>query len=158
MNYILFIVLTLLVESAKATPSSELTDSMVKMRQDSRLRGLQLQISKNKEVVYNLNLGEKNEANEPIDNNTLFRIASVSKSFSSVAIMQLVEQGKLTLNQSLSSIFGYKIENPFFPGVDITVEMILSHQSSIIECEPYYPSFLTATLNAKDGTQVPNIK
>jgi CubicO group peptidase (beta-lactamase class C family) len=49
-----------------------------------------------------------------------------------VAILQLVEQKKLSLNQSLSSIFGYKIENPFFPGTDITVEMVLSHQSSLI--------------------------
>lgn len=87
----------------------------------------------------------------------MFRIASVSKSFSSVAIMQLVEKGKLSLNTSLTSIFGYKLENPFFPGVDITVEMILSHQSSILECDPYYSDFLTATYNAKTGSEVPNI-
>ena len=30
---------------------------MVKMRQDKQLKGLQLQVSKNKEIVYNLNLG-----------------------------------------------------------------------------------------------------
>jgi CubicO group peptidase (beta-lactamase class C family) len=36
--------------------------------------------------------------------------------------------------------------------------MILSHQSSLLECDPYYSDFLTATYNAKDGTQVPNIK
>lgn len=82
----------------------------------------------------------------------MFRIASVSKSFSSVALLQLMEQKKISLNQSLSSIFGYKIENPFFPGQDITIEMILSHQSSLIECDPYYSDFLVATYNAKDGT------
>jgi CubicO group peptidase (beta-lactamase class C family) len=65
--------------------------------------------------------------------------------------MQLVEQKKLSLNQSLTSIFGYKIENPHFPGIDITVEMILSHQSSLIECDPYYSNFLDATYNAKTG-------
>lgn len=72
--------------------------------------------------------------------------------------MQLVEQGKLTLNQSLSSIFGYKLENPFFPGREITVEMILSHTSSILECYPYYNDFLVGTSQAKSGYDVPSIK
>lgn len=36
--------------------------------------------------------------------------------------------------------------------------MILSHQSSLMECEPYYSNFLDATYNAKTGTEVPNIK
>lgn len=75
-----------------------------------------------------------------------------------MALLQLVEQKKLVLNQSLSSIFDYKIENPFFPGVDITVEMILSHQSSLVECDPYYSDFLDTTYNANTGSDVPNIK
>jgi D-alanyl-D-alanine carboxypeptidase len=61
----------------------------------------------------------------------MFRIASTSKSFSAVAIMQLVEQGKLQLNDTLTKILGFEIKNPHFPDVPITVEMILSHQSSI---------------------------
>lgn len=36
--------------------------------------------------------------------------------------------------------------------------MALSHQSSLIECEPYYSNFLTDTYNAKSGTEVPPIK
>ena len=61
----------------------------------------------------------------------MFRIASCSKSFSAVAIMQLVEQGKLKLTDSISSILGFEVKNPHYPDVPITVEMILSHQSSI---------------------------
>jgi CubicO group peptidase (beta-lactamase class C family) len=36
--------------------------------------------------------------------------------------------------------------------------MVLSHQSSIIECDPYYSDFLSATYNAKTGAEVPSIK
>jgi CubicO group peptidase (beta-lactamase class C family) len=36
--------------------------------------------------------------------------------------------------------------------------MVLSHQSSLIECEPYYSNFLTGTYNAKNGIEVPHIK
>lgn len=39
----------------------------------------------------------------------MFRVASISKSFSSVALMQFVEQGKLSLKQSLTDLLGFKV-------------------------------------------------
>lgn len=36
--------------------------------------------------------------------------------------------------------------------------MMLSHQSSLIECEPYYSNFLTDTYNAKTGAEIPLLK
>jgi D-alanyl-D-alanine carboxypeptidase len=75
-----------------------------------------------------------------------------------VALLQLVEQGKLQLNQSLTSIFGYQIANPYFPDEDITLEMVLSHQSSLLDCEPFYSNFLSASINAKSGYDIPDIK
>lgn len=36
--------------------------------------------------------------------------------------------------------------------------MVLSHQSGIAECEPYYTDFLTATYQAQTGADVPPIK
>jgi CubicO group peptidase (beta-lactamase class C family) len=54
------------------------------------LKGIQIQVTNNSQTIFNQNVGIKNEKNESIDNNTLFRVASLSKSFASVAIMQLV--------------------------------------------------------------------
>lgn len=151
------LILSLLVLAA-ATPASDLQAAITALKAERALKGLQLQISQKKQVVFDFNIGEKNQANESIDSNTMFRIASVSKSFASVAIMQLVEQGKLSLNQTVSSLLGFSFQNPFFPGVEITVEMILTHQSSLIECDPYYSNFLDDTYNAKTGTEVPKIR
>ena len=36
--------------------------------------------------------------------------------------------------------------------------MVLSHQSSLIECDPYYTDFLMTTYNAKSGSEVPHLK
>lgn len=47
--------------------------------------------------------------------------------------MQLVEQGKLKLNDTVSSLLGYEVKNPYYPDTAITLEMILTHQSSIVE-------------------------
>jgi D-alanyl-D-alanine carboxypeptidase len=86
------------------------------------------------------------------------RIASISKSFASVAFMQLVEQGKIALNTSLSEGLGFEVRNPFFPDVVITMEMVMSHQSSIVDCDPTYLGFLYLTRTATTGEKVPNIK
>lgn len=51
----------------------------------------------------------------------MFRIASCSKSFAAASVMLLVQENKVALNQSLSSIFGFTVRNPSFPNVDITV-------------------------------------
>jgi len=83
---------------------------------------------------------------------------SCSKSFSAVAIMQLVEQGKLKLNDTLSNVLGFEVKNPHFPEVPITVEMILSHQASIVEPDEEYGDFLTISLNATNGSLIPDLK
>ena len=106
---LLLIPAVLLLTAECTTLNEDITNTLKALLEERQLKGMQVQVTKQQEIIYNLNLGVKNEAGEPIDNNTMFRIASVSKSFSSVAIMQLVEQNKLRLNQSLTELFGYKI-------------------------------------------------
>lgn len=65
---------------------------------------------------------------------SLVRIASISKSFIGVALMQQVEAGRLKLNDDISSLLGLELRNPRYPLVPITVEMLLSHTSSINDC------------------------
>jgi len=66
------------------------TDSaLAKLYNERFLRGISLQITKAKDIVYNFNIGLKNQQNQSIDNNTVVKIASLSKSFASVALMQL---------------------------------------------------------------------
>ncbi|MDO4510608.1 MAG: serine hydrolase domain-containing protein [Bacteroidales bacterium] len=64
----------------------------------------------------------------PITPNTNFCIASVSKQFAAVALLQLAEQGKLSLTDPLSKYFP-EFKAPFFG--DITLHHILSHTSGI---------------------------
>src|SRR5690606_33465180 len=67
--------------------------------------------------------------NIPVTNTTGFRIASVSKTFTALAIMQLVETGVISLNDS---ILTYIPE--LSPGWSaITIDMLLSHRSGILD-------------------------
>lgn len=75
---------------------------------------------------------------------TKFRIASISKSITALAIMQLKAQGLLNIDQNISTLLGYPVTNPSYPGVAITARMLLSHTSSIVDGNTY-AGFLNAT-------------
>ncbi|WP_160031674.1 serine hydrolase [Paenibacillus sp. An7] len=67
------------------------------------------------------------EEKSPVDpKKTAFRIASVSKTFTAVAIMQLVEQGKIGLTNDLKTyIPGLEFDNPY--DKPVTIENLLTH-------------------------------
>jgi D-alanyl-D-alanine carboxypeptidase len=70
---------------------------------------------------------------KPITPYTRFNIASVSKQFSAVAILQLAEQGKLSLNDNLKKFFP-EFKADFFKR--ITLHHLLSHTSGLCEYHP----------------------
>ncbi len=66
------------------------------------------------------------EATEPATPASVFRIASCTKQFTATAILLLMEQGKLALDQTIDSLF------PGFPkGDQVTVHQLLTHTSGI---------------------------
>jgi CubicO group peptidase (beta-lactamase class C family) len=66
------------------------------------------------------------EWNIPVTPQTKFRIGSVTKQFTAACILQLVEQGKLSLDDKLSKFI------PDFPkGDSVTIHMLLNHTSGI---------------------------
>lgn len=77
---------------------------------------------------------------------TMYRIASISKSVTAVAFMQLVEQGLIGLDEDVSSYLGFELTNPNGPFVSITARQLLSHTSSIVDGSGY-SNFLSATYN-----------
>lgn len=80
-----------------------------------------------------------------VNENTLFRVASISKVITAVAALQLVEQNLVQLDADISDHLGFTVRNPRFPDIPITTRMLLSHTSSLQD-SPTYPSFLDATL------------
>lgn len=97
------IVVSLLFISAVLGSLNEETDSLLdQLKVSNGLKGIQLEITKGRSIIYHFNSGEKNDKNEAVDNQTVVRIASLSKSFASVAFMQLVEQNKISLQTTIS--------------------------------------------------------
>ena len=62
------------------------------------------------------------------DTNTIFRIGSITKTFTAVLIMQLVEEGFLSFDDLLSDYYSIIPNAP-----EITIDMMLHHQSGIYD-------------------------
>lgn len=73
----------------------------------------------------------------PVTPATLFRIASVSKMMTTVGLMRLVEQGKLSLDQDVGIYLGFSLRNPHFPQQALTLRSLLSHTSSLRDAGGY---------------------
>lgn len=104
--------------------------------------GLSLAVVKDNKIVYTHAFGHKDlNTLQHLTTNTIFRIASISKSFVATAIMTLVDAGKLTLDTDASTLLNFPLRNPNHPDNPITVGMLLSHTSSINDSEGYYISY-----------------
>lgn len=104
-------------------------------------------IVKDGEVVASKGYGYADQASEtPVDPaNTVFRMASVSKTFTAAAIMQLAEQGKLDLEGDIRDYIGdIEFDNPF--GKPVTVADLLTHRSGFDVRDPK-PEDLSTDLN-----------
>lgn len=73
----------------------------------------------------------------PVTPDTLFRIASVSKMMTTLGLMRLVEQGKLSLDQDVGIYLGFSLRNPHFPQQPLTLRSLLSHTSSLRDAGGY---------------------
>jgi CubicO group peptidase (beta-lactamase class C family) len=106
---------------------------------DIEAAGVTCAVVKDNKVIYHHNFGVKDLATkEPVDDQTLWRIASISKSFTATSLLQLVEQGKLSLKDDVSDLLGFTVRNPKYPDIPITLEMLLSHTSSINDSQGYW--------------------
>ncbi len=73
---------------------------------------------------------------KPVTEHSMFHMASISKPFTATAVMQLVEQGKLALEDDIRlHLPELRVENPF--GGAITIRQMLSHCSGFPDVMDY---------------------
>ena len=145
-----FFVAAGLVVACGPTPAQQVETAMNQILKDLNAVGLSVAVVKNNQIVYTGAFGAKNvEQGTQIGVNDLFRIASISKSFTATAIMQLYEQGKFDLDDDVSIALGIPVRNPNYPNIPITYRMLLSHTSSLNDTTGYF------SVNVIDPQQTP---
>ncbi|HLC95366.1 MAG TPA: serine hydrolase domain-containing protein [Patescibacteria group bacterium] len=101
--------------------------------QYENIPGLSVGIVYQGKLVYQQGFGYANVSKKiPATPDTCYRIASISKIFTAVAIMQLVEQGKVRLNDTVTRYLPwFHIQTKHFTSQNITIRHLLSHTSGI---------------------------
>jgi CubicO group peptidase (beta-lactamase class C family) len=136
---ILTIVSLLICSVGTFAQTNQVEAKLKEMMQQLKIPGLSVAVVKDGQIVYEKALGLKDiEKNIPLAEDDIFRIASISKSFCATAIMQLVERGKLSLDDDVSDLVGFKVRNPNFLEKKITLRMLLSHTSSLSDKGGYF--------------------
>jgi CubicO group peptidase (beta-lactamase class C family) len=85
-------------------------------------------VAKNGQIIYKKAFGMANlELNVPMQPDMVFRVGSITKQFTAVAILQLMEQGKLSLQDEITKFI------PDYPtqAYKITIEHLLTHTSGV---------------------------
>lgn len=71
------------------------------------------------------------------DENTVYRVASLSKPIVAMTVMKLYEEGKLDIDKDISDYLGFKVRNPKYPDIAITSRMLMTHTSSLLDSDRF---------------------
>ena len=121
-------------------------DSFYRKRAKSGFNGC-VMIAKDGKPIYSAAFGYGNLTfKDTLTTQSSIQLASVTKTFTSTAILLLAEQGLLSLDDTIQKFF------PEFPYQDITVSMLLSHRTGLPDYtywDKYYIGTSTPYLNNK---------
>lgn len=93
---------------------------------------LAVAILKNNSMVWSHGYGYADIRHQRVaTNTTVYMLASISKTFTATALMQLWEKGLFNLDDDINAYLPFPVRNPYFPDVPITFRMLLTHRSGI---------------------------
>ena len=114
--------------SSFAQPLEQQIDTYISTQYTSDTPGVSVLVAKNGKAIYSNAFGIANlETGLKADPKNVFEIGSITKQFTAVAILMLVEQGKLSVDDNITKYI------PDYPtqGKTITVHHLLNHTSGI---------------------------
>lgn len=117
-----------------ATPDDQLDRELAAIVHDpvKGMPSLSVLAVRGGKVSYQRQFGMRSvAAQQPANDQTMYRIASISKLVTTLGVMRLVEQGKLDLDADVNSYLGFSLRNPAFPEQPVSLRMLLSHTSSL---------------------------
>jgi CubicO group peptidase (beta-lactamase class C family) len=126
-----------------AASRNELDEFIEAELQAQRIPGLAACVVKSGKIVWSKGYGwasvKKRVAMDP--DRTIQNIASISKTVTATAAMQLWEKGKFELDDDVNNYLPFAVRNPSHPDKPISFRSLLTHRSSIADGPAYMPSY-----------------
>jgi len=149
------LLLTYTFTNTVSANENSLTQQLVRIKQQTGVGAVAYALVENNNIVATGGIGKYGLKNTlPVTETSLFRIGSITKTFTSLAVMRLVEQGKLQLNDAVKTFSpNIPLHNPW-PEIPVTLAMLLEHTAGLQdltreEFDYPQPLSLQAALNLK---------
>ena len=132
---------------------SELERVIAHEMQDKKLPALSIALVDDQQTVWAKGFGmEDPDQKIPATAETVYRVGSVSKLFTDIGIMQLVERGKIDLDAPVTKYLpDFQPNNPFNKA--ITLRQLMSHRSGLVRESPMGNYFDDATTTLTQTVQ-----
>lgn len=147
MNSLLILLLSLILISGCTMENENKMDQLFSEYDKPDVPGAAVMVIKNGEIIFQKGYGLANiELKIPVTEKTNFRLASVTKQFTALSVLMLIERGALEINTTLKDIF------PGYPdyGNKITIKHLLQHTSGLIDYEDLIHDSVSVQLKDKD--------
>ena len=114
-------------EKSKIPGLDNYISNIFRILQIDTMPGVSVLVSQNGDIIYQKGFGYADiEKKIPVTPDTKFKIGSISKQFTAVAILKLQEEGKIKIEDKISKYI------PGFPrGNEVTIYQLLTHTSGI---------------------------
>ena len=126
-------------EHALAASSVARLDSFIETEMTARnIPGLSACLIHEGAILWHRSYGFADLENRiPMTADHILNIASISKTFTMLAVMQQVEAGLITLDANVNDYLPFVLQHPQFPGRPITTRMLLQHRSTLRDGAAY---------------------
>ena len=117
-----------------------LDSAIMAYQKDNDIPGIATMILKDNKIIWSKNYGYRDMKNQlPVEDSTFFYQASISKTITATAAMQLWENGMIDLDSNINKYLpsGLNVINPNYPNDTITVRMLLTHTSGLSDNTAY---------------------
>ena len=123
----------------KTAEGEPLSRQVTRILRRHRVVGACVQRLRNGELAERYTAGYRSlePCREPVSEQTIFRTASIAKLVTALLVFRLQTLGKLNVCEEMSDFLGYPVQNPYYPAAPITLGMLLSHTSSIVDSPLY---------------------
>ncbi len=155
---LLFTLLHLLCFNTGIAQSSAINFDALKVKIDSiaikhHVPGAQIIVFTNDSVLFKKNVGVKNlKTKEPVTDETMFRLGSITKSFVAVSALQLIEKGNLKLEDKLKDLAPeIQFENPWEETHPVRVVHLLEHTTGFDDWSLKEYAFSSDTITLEQG-------
>ena len=147
MKILLVVYITILSLAGCNMKNEKEIDKIFAVYNRDDLPGAAVMVIQKGKIIFEKGYGLANvEKNIPVTDSTNLRLASVTKQFTAMSILMLIEKDKLKFETTINDVF------PEFPsfGKGITIKNLLQHTSGLIDYEDLIPDSATVQVKDKD--------